>query len=155
MEVGDAQVFPGFLTPVLTQISFQSHRLLFSHASAEVRGENTPVGNFASTGSRTRNHQVMSPTRSPQSLPGGAKEFEDYNFVFDENGRQFSKQAENTVGKGEIVRNEQFFPFPIVFSKDLYSRHVKTRKFGNGLKSCAFSAVLTEHGYDMIAIIYI
>ena len=42
MAVGDAHVFPGFLPPVLTQISFQSHRLLFSHASAEVRGENTP-----------------------------------------------------------------------------------------------------------------
>ena len=39
MAVGDANVFPGFLTPVLTQISFQCHRLLFSHASAEVRGE--------------------------------------------------------------------------------------------------------------------
>ena len=42
MAVGDAHVFPGFLTPVLTQISFQSHRLLFSHTSAEVRSENTP-----------------------------------------------------------------------------------------------------------------
>ena len=41
MVVGDAHVFPGFLTPVLTQPSFQSHRLLFSYASAEVRGENT------------------------------------------------------------------------------------------------------------------
>ena len=41
MTVGDAHVFPGFLTPVLPQISFQSHRLLFSHASEEVRGENT------------------------------------------------------------------------------------------------------------------
>ena len=41
MEVGDAHAFPGFLTPVLIQISFQSHRLLFQHASAEVRGENT------------------------------------------------------------------------------------------------------------------
>ena len=40
--VGDAHVFPGFLTAVLTQLSFQSHRILFSHASAEVRGENTP-----------------------------------------------------------------------------------------------------------------
>ena len=39
MAVGDAHVFPGFLTPVLTQLSFQSHRLLFSHASAEVRGD--------------------------------------------------------------------------------------------------------------------
>ena len=36
MAVGDAHVFPGFLTPVLTQLSFQSHQLLFSHASAEV-----------------------------------------------------------------------------------------------------------------------
>ena len=42
MAVDDAQVFPGFLTPVLAQISFQSHQLLFSHASSEVRGENKP-----------------------------------------------------------------------------------------------------------------
>ena len=41
MAVGDAHVFPGFLTPVFTQISSQSHQQLFSHASAEVRGENT------------------------------------------------------------------------------------------------------------------
>ena len=39
MAVSDAHVFPGFLITILTQISFQSHRLLFSHASAEVRGE--------------------------------------------------------------------------------------------------------------------
>ena len=65
-------VFPGFLTPVLTQLSFQSYRLLFSHASAEVRGENTPERIFASTGSRTQKHQVMSPTRSPLSYRGGA-----------------------------------------------------------------------------------
>ena len=71
MAVGDAHVFPGFLTPVLIQISVQSHRLLFSHASAEVRGQNTPPEtNFASTGSRTHNHQVMSPTRSPLSHSG-------------------------------------------------------------------------------------
>ena len=41
MAVGDTHVFSGFFTPVLTQLSFQSHRLLFSHASAEVRGEKT------------------------------------------------------------------------------------------------------------------
>ena len=52
MAVGDAYMFPGFLTPVLTQSSFQNHRLLFfSHASAEVRGENTPERDLASTGS--------------------------------------------------------------------------------------------------------
>ena len=37
MAVGEAHVFPGFLTPVLTLLSFQSHRLLFSHAFS--RGE--------------------------------------------------------------------------------------------------------------------
>ena len=72
MAVGDAHVFPGFLTQVLIQISFQSHRLLFSHASAEVRGENTPERHFASTGSRPHNHQVISPTHSPLSHPHGA-----------------------------------------------------------------------------------
>ena len=46
MAVGDANVFPGFLTPVLTQ--------LFS------------------TGDRTHIHQVKNPTRSPLSHPGGA-----------------------------------------------------------------------------------
>ena len=72
MAVGDAYVFPGFLTPVLILLFFQSHRLLFSHASAEVRGENTPERKVASTWDRTHNHQVMSPTRSPLSHPGGS-----------------------------------------------------------------------------------
>ena len=72
MAVGDAYVFPGFLTPVLTLLFFQSHRLLFSHASAEVRGENTPERKVASTWDRTHNHQVMSLTRSPLSHPGGS-----------------------------------------------------------------------------------
>ena len=72
MAVGDAYVFPGFLTPVLTQLSFQSHRLLFSSASAEVRGENTQERKFALTGDRTHKHQVMNPTRSPLNHPGGA-----------------------------------------------------------------------------------
>ena len=76
MAVGDVHVFPGFLTQVLTQISFEGHRILFSHASAEVRGENRSERNFASTGSRTHNHQVTSPTRSPVTHPGGAQLFE-------------------------------------------------------------------------------
>ena len=61
-KVGDAHVFPGFLTPVLTQIPFQSQQQLFSHASAEVRGKNMPERKFASTGSQADNHQVMSLT---------------------------------------------------------------------------------------------
>ena len=75
MAVGDAHVFPGFLTPVLAQLSFQSHRLLFSHTSAEVRGENTPERKFASTGSRIHNHQVIeSDTLTTEPL-GGAPRF--------------------------------------------------------------------------------
>ena len=45
--------------------------------SAEVRGENTPERKVASTGDRTHNHQVMSPTRSLLSQPGGAPELCD------------------------------------------------------------------------------
>ena len=54
------------------------------------------------------------------------KEFADDNFKCDENGSKFSQWVENTVGKGEIACCEQFLLFP-VFSKELYSRHVKTR----------------------------
>ena len=74
MVVSNVQAFPGFLTPVLTQLFFQSHRSLFSYASAKVRGGNTSERKFASTGSRTHNRQVMSPTPSPLSHPGGAKQ---------------------------------------------------------------------------------
>ena len=45
------------------------------------------------------------------------KEFADDNFKFDGNGRQFSKWVENTVGKGEIARYEQFLFFPQSFQK--------------------------------------
>ena len=45
------------------------------------------------------------------------KEFADDNFKFDENGRKFPKWVENTVGKGEIARYEQFLLFPQCFQK--------------------------------------
>ena len=73
MAVGDAYVFPGFLTPVPTQLFFPKPPTTFSHASTEMRGENTPERKVTSTGDRTHNHQVMSPTRSPLSHPGGDK----------------------------------------------------------------------------------
>ena len=74
MAVGDAHVFPGFLTPVLTQLFFpKPSTIFFLHASAQVRGKNMPERKFASTRDRTHNHQVMSPTRSQLSHPGGAK----------------------------------------------------------------------------------
>ena len=46
------------------------------------------------------------------------KDFADNNFKFDENVRKFSKRVDNTVGKGEIARYEQFLLFPQCFQKN-------------------------------------
>ena len=43
------------------------------------------------------------------------KKFADDNFKFDKNGTKFSEWLENTVGKGEIARSEQFLLFPQCF----------------------------------------
>ena len=45
------------------------------------------------------------------------KEFADDNFNFVENKRKLFKQVENTVGKEEIARYEQFLLFPQCFQK--------------------------------------
>ena len=45
------------------------------------------------------------------------KQSADDKFKFDENSRKFSKRVENTVGRGEIARYEQFLPFPQCFQK--------------------------------------
>ena len=39
--------------------------------------------------------------------------------MFDEKGREFSKQVENTAGKGEIARYEQFLFSHSVFKSDV------------------------------------
>ena len=45
------------------------------------------------------------------------KQSADDNLKFDENSRKISKRVENTVGKGEIARYEQFLLFPQCFQK--------------------------------------
>ena len=45
------------------------------------------------------------------------KELADDNFKLDENNRKFFKLVENTVGKGEIARYEQFLLFPQCFQQ--------------------------------------
>ena len=76
MAVGDAHVFPGFLTPVLTQLSFQNHRLLFSHASAEMRAT-------------ILEYRKLFPKR--QMLDSSKlKKFAGDIFKFDENGLKFA-----------------------------------------------------------------
>ena len=49
------------------------------------------------------------------------KEFADDNFKFDANGRKLSKWVENTVGKGEIARYEQFLLFPQCLEKACFT----------------------------------
>ena len=51
----------------------------------------------------------------------------DDTFKVNENGRKFSKRVENTVGKGEIARYEQFLLFSQCFQKTYMGRHVKFR----------------------------
>ena len=53
------------------------------------------------------------------------KEFADNNFKFDKNGRKLFKWVENTVGKGEIARYEQFLLFPPCFQKAYFPGGVK------------------------------
>ena len=49
----------------------------------------------------------------------------DGNFKFYRNGSKFSERLENTVGKGEIARDEQFLLFPQSFQKDCTSNQGK------------------------------
>ena len=62
-------------------------------------------------------HGVLTITRRQILDSSKLKEFADDNFKFDENGRKLSKRVENTVGKGEIARYEQFLLFPHCFQK--------------------------------------
>ena len=45
---------------------------------------------------------------------------------------EFSKRVENNVGKEEIALTDS--PLAIVFSKNLYCRHIKTRLVLEGLR---------------------
>ena len=59
------------------------------------------------------------------------KEFADDNVEFDKSEKKLSKQIENTVGKGEIARYEQFLLFPQCFQKACLRQKVSL--CGNGL----------------------
>ena len=59
--------------------------------------------------------------------PSKLKGFADGNFEFDENGEEFFKGVEKHCGKRRNCSLRAISPFPTVFSKELYCRHVKTR----------------------------
>ena len=56
-------------------------------------------------------------TRQQNLESSKLKEFADYNFKVDKNGRKLTKWVENTVGKGEIARCGQFLLFPQCIQK--------------------------------------
>ena len=61
-------------------------------------------------------------------------QFADDNFKFDGNSRKLSKQVENTVGKGEIARYEQFLLFLQCFQKACFPGASKGIIVWDGLK---------------------
>ena len=62
------------------------------------------------------------------------KQSAEDNFELDANSRKFSKWVENTVGKGEIARYEQFLLFPQCFLTRFVSEgRQKVSLCGNGL----------------------
>ena len=64
------------------------------------------------------------------------KQIEDDIFKFDENTRKFSKRVENTVGKGEIARYDEFLLFPQCFQE--VSKGVIVWEWVNDLEERAF-----------------
>ena len=76
MAVGDAYVFPGFLTPVVTQLFFPKPPTTFLTCFCrDERRKYAGTKKVASTGDRIHNHQVMSQTRSPLSHPDGDEKY--------------------------------------------------------------------------------
>ena len=90
------------------------------------------------------NHGVVAHSSKPitrrQILDSSKlKEVADDNFKFDKNGRKLSKQVENTVGKGEIARYEQFLLSHSVFKRLASQGRQKVSLCGNGL-TCLLSS---------------
>ena len=59
--------------------------------------------------------------------------FADDNFNFYDDGSKFFKWVENTVGKEEIARYEQFLLFPQCFKRFVQETHKTQGLFGKGL----------------------
>ena len=114
MVVGDTCV--SWLSHTSNNTTFLSKATdyLSHNASEEVRGENMPERKVASTGDRTHNHQVMSPTCSPLSHPGRAQYYS--------HSKVFLYIVENIVGKLESGGYPHLFLIPQRFQMLSVSR---------------------------------
>ena len=81
------------------------------------------------------------------------KKFADDNFKFDENGRKLSNWVENTVGKGEIARCEQFLLFLQCFQKACFPGASKGVNVWEWLKLLLFSSVENNWLYNLVIIL--
>ena len=75
-------------------------------------------------------------------------EFADGNFKFYENGRKLSKRVENTVGKGEIARYEQFLLFPQCFQKACFPGASKGVIVWEWVKKQQFKSKIAKSGLN-------
>ena len=91
------------------------------HISHVMKGENADDKHFSqmsySIGRSNRDFFRKELTLSQKTNSSRLKESADDNFKFDKNGRKLSKKVENTAGKGEIARYEQFLLSPQCFQK--------------------------------------
>ena len=90
------------------------------------------------------------------------KDFADDNFKFDENSRKLSKPVENTLGKGEIARYEQFLLFPQCFQKTYTADTQKPGLVWERIKTTRFLVMLlilsseqnSNRGGDLMFIVF-
>ena len=118
MAVSDAHVFPGFLTPVLTQLFFP--KLPTTFLTCFCRGERRKHAGKKSRLNQGSNSQP--PGHESDMLttePPGRGVKGSLRRVF-QTGRKHSGKRRNCSSRAISL-------FPAVFSKDLYCRHVKTR----------------------------
>ena len=69
------------------------------------------------------------------------KDIADDNFKHDENGRKVFKQVENTVGKREIARYQQFLLFPQCFQKACFPGASKGVVVWEWIKCASFTTI--------------
>ena len=120
MAVGDAHVFLGFLTPVLTQLFFPKPPATF--LTCFCRGERQKYAGKKSRLKRGSNSQL--PGHESDTLiaePSGRgssklKDFADYNIKFDENGRvlqkgmqHFGKRRNCSAQKERVMLGKSWF----------------------------------------------
>ena len=118
MAVGDAYVFPGFLTPVLTQPFFPKPPTTF--LTCFCRGERRKYAGKKSRLNRGSNSQPPGheSTRSPLSHPGGALNFfikQNQGFLANDN--LYMAQVKDFFSMGEKTMLTSIFSFPYCFQK--------------------------------------